>query len=444
MKIKFYRYIVFAILFLCPSLVFAQLMVVRTDGNKVYIDTSSLHRHVQKGETFKIILSSEKLVNPSTGKELGLVHTYSAEGKITEVQPLYAVGELPSSDKIKVGQEAVLEEKVAKEDLSQTAKKAKLATKEKTPASLRKTFTYEPIQQEIISLTEAAITTPRANELITLSKKGEVTVWNRQGEVLQKLLSYQIPHNKTPLTISADRVREWQYAEIFVSVYDKVREKISTLVLANENGTLKEIETLPYFVKELGCGKEKDIFAQKPFVSGNKPGNARELDYEKGRFKLDDDSFSTQRHWLTGVNRYDVTKDDSDNVLYTSSNGQIRMTLPFGKRAESKSIFATAPNRVKYKQEVLEFYPSLQVFGPDGRATIAAVENTAKMGLLSDTFGQYQSGKIHFLAFEKGRLTITDTVELDGFVYDTACSDTAILTAEILPDGTSSIVEILK
>ena len=66
------------------------------------------------------------------------------------------------------------------------------------------------------------------------------------------------------------------------------------------------------------------------------------------------------------------------------------------------------------------------------------------MGLLSDTFGQYQSGKIHFLAFEKGRLTITDTVELDGFVYDTACSDTAILTAEILPDGTSSIVEILK
>ena len=73
-----------------------------------------------------------------------------------------------------------------------------------------------------------------------------------------------------------------------------------------------------------------------------------------------------------------------------------------------------------------------------------AVENTAKMGLLSDTFGQYQSGKIHFLTFEKGRLNITDTVELDGFVYDTACTNTTVLTAEVLPDGNSSVVEISK
>lgn len=87
MKIKFCRYIVLAVLFLFPSLAFAQLTVVRTDGNKVYIDISSLSRSVQTGDTFKVILSSEKLTNPTTGKELGLVHNYSAEGKITEVQP---------------------------------------------------------------------------------------------------------------------------------------------------------------------------------------------------------------------------------------------------------------------------------------------------------------------------------------------------------------------
>ena len=91
MKIKICRYIVLAVLFLFPSLTFAQLTVVRTDGNKVYIDISSLSRSVQTGDTFKVILSSEKLTNPTTGKELGLVHNYSAEGKITEVQPLYVV-----------------------------------------------------------------------------------------------------------------------------------------------------------------------------------------------------------------------------------------------------------------------------------------------------------------------------------------------------------------
>ena len=107
-------------------------------------------------------------------------------------------------------------------------------------------------------------------------------------------------------------------------------------------------------------------------------------------------------------------------------------------------MFAAAPNRVKYKQEILKFYPSVQVFGPEGRATLAAVENISKLGILSDTFGQYKSSKIHFLAFEKGRLSVTDTVELDGVVYDTACTDRAILAAEVLPDGNSSVVEIFK
>ena len=52
----------------------AQVMVVRVDGNKVYLDTSVLNRNVQKGDLFKVILSSEKLTNPKTGKDLGLVY----------------------------------------------------------------------------------------------------------------------------------------------------------------------------------------------------------------------------------------------------------------------------------------------------------------------------------------------------------------------------------
>ena len=84
------------------------------------------------------------------------------------------------------------------------------------------------------------------------------------------------------------------------------------------------------------------------------------------------------------------------------------------------------------------------MFGQPGQATIVVVENGTKLGLLSETFGQYQNGKIHFLDYQKGRLQITDTVELDGVLYDTACTQDAILTAEALPDGTSTVVEILK
>lgn len=421
-----------SVLFFIPALCPAQLTVVRVDGQKVYIDTSVLNRSVSKGETFKIILSSERLINPKTGKDLGPLYTYSPEGKITEVQPMYTVGELPKGTKAAVGQEAVLEPLAAEEPAAKTVK-----TQDAKPSSVRKT-TYAPVEQEIVSLSTAAVTAPEAENIITLSKKGQLTVWTPAGDKLEQNLSFQIPAGKTPLTVSAYLAQNAQTADIFVTVYDASREKISTLVLSNQNGRLTQTDTLPYFVKELGCGAEKTLWAQKPFVSGAKPGNARKLAYQNGKFVLTESTLNTGRNWLTGVNEAD------GSLVITAQNGVIRRTSPDGKKAESKSLFASAPNRVKYKQEILKFYPSVQVFGPADNRVYAAVENTAKLGLLSDTFGQYQSGKIHFMSFEKGRLNITDTAETDGFMYDTACSARAVLAAEVLPDGTSSVVEFFK
>lgn len=414
----------------------AQVMVVRVDGNKVYLDTSVLNRNVQKGDLFKVILSAEKLTNPKTGKDLGLVYNYSQEGKIVEVQPLYAIGEVAADKRISVGQEVVL---------TATAPHRKplpLPCKKPQKTSTRRKTVYEPVEQEIIGVTEANIT--GADNFITLSKKGQVTVWT-QGEknTLKEELSFTLPAGKRVLTVSAAPVKD-KKAQIFVSYFDEKRQTISTAVLENQNGTLKEIASLSYFAKELGCGQNKQIWLQKPFVSGAYPGNARLIAYTDGKFAPAKETLSTYRNWLTGLNRYAVESADVQNVIYTSSNGPLRLVTASGKRAESKDLFAAAPNRVKYKQEILKFYPSVQVFGPEGRATLAAVENISKLGILSDTFGQYKSSKIHFLAFEKGRLSVTDTVELDGVVYDTACTDKAVLTAEVLPDGNSSVVEIFK
>lgn len=436
MKNNIICFIAASVLLFFPALAGAQVTVVRVDGQKVYMDTTSLNRNVQKGEIFKVILSSEKLVNPKTGKNLGNVYTYSPEGKIVEVQPMYAVGELPEKASASVGQEAVIE----------AAAKAPVYTQDADEnASSRQKIVYAPVEQEIISLTQADITAPGAQNFITLSADGKVTVWSRaEKDTLAEQLSYTVPSAKRAVTLSAAPVKESGLAQIFVSVYDPSRSSVSALVLENENGTLKETASLPYFVKELGCGKDKKIWAQKPFVSATRPGNAREVAYQNGKYTAQKDMFSTQRNWLTGLNRYDVEGEGADNLVYTSSNGTVRLTLKNGKRAESKDLFATAPNRVKYKQEIVKFYPSVQVFGPAGDATVAAVENTSKLGLLSETFGQYQSGKIHFLTFEKGRLSLKDTVNLDGVVYDTACSDRAVLAAEVLPDGNSSVVEIFK
>lgn len=428
----------FSALLFAPVLCPAQLTVVRVDGPKVFIDTSVLNRSVQRGETFKIILSSERLINPKTGKDLGPVYTYSPEGEITEVQPLYAIGELPKGTKVAVGQEAVLEPLQAPAPTAAPLPQAKPASQTETIISRRKTVTYAPVEQEIVSLSAAAVTAPAADNIITLSKKGQVTVWTPEKNKLIQNLSFQLPAGKTPLSVSAFPIQNAETAAVFVTVYDASRQKISTLVLANQNGTLTQTHTLPYFVKELGCTPHKTLWAQKPFVAGTKPGSARKIIYQNGKFTLTGDTLNTQRSWLGAAAETD------GNLIFIAPNGTLRLSLPGGKKAESKSLFAGAPNRVKYKQEILKFYPSVQVFGPAEQRVYAAAENTAKSGLLADTFGQYQSGKIHFMSFEKGRLNVTDTVPADGFIYDTACSARALLAAEVLPDGTSSVLEIFN
>ncbi len=426
-----------AIFVCCLSLcAWAQMTVVRVDGAKIYLDTSDEKTALTKGSTFKVILSSETLTNPKTGKNLGEVYQYSPVGIITEVQPLYAIGELKGA-KVSVGQQAVLEE------IKSVAPVVGTSTQE-TPASARPKTVYQPIEQAVISLTQADVTGAGAKNIITLGENNQVWVLSRgEKETLKTEMVYEIPADKKAVTVSAAPVKAG-LAQIFVTVYVSGRGTISTLVLENKNGTLEQVATLPYFVKELGCGADKKVWGQRPFIVSTAPGNAREIVFEKGKFVASANTFNTQRNWLEGINYFPVEKADGDNLIFTASNGTLRMLLANGKRAESKDLFGSSPLRMQYKQEILKFYPSVQVFGQPGHATLVAVENTTKLGLLSETFGSYQNGKIHFLDYQKGRLNVTDTVALDGVLYDTACTDTAILTAEVLSDGTSTVVEILK
>lgn len=413
-------------------------MVVRVAGKNVYLDTSSLDRKVNVGDSFKIILSAERLVNPKTGKDLGPLYNYSAEGKITEVQPLYAVGTLPEALPVTVGQEAVLQEKPA------PAKEAAAAPQNTPTPSSKNKLVYAPTNQVIISLSEGPVLAEYTQNIITLSDSGLVTVWTRAKETLRENITYQLPSLQKPLSVSAAKLSRAEKADIFVSYFDARQNRIFTSILQEQDNQLKEIASIPYYVKEHGCADKKELWAQRAFVSGAYPGSARKLIYENNQFVPSAQTYTTQRNWLPSAVWFPVEQSQTENFIYTSSGGKIVLTLENGKQAESKDLFAASPNRVKYKQEVVKFYPSLQVFGTAGNATIVGVENTSKLGILSSTFGQYKNGKIHFLAYEKGRLNIKDSLEFDGVIYDTACTANTLLTAEVLPNGTSSVVEIFN
>ena len=427
--------------FLFPAWVCAQAVVVRVDKDQIYLDTSELPAPPQVGDNFKVILSTEKLTNPQTGKELGEINNYSDTGTISEVHELFAVGKITAAEEIKTGMQAVLQAPAPAAATTATA--ATDTQKDNAPIVKQ---TYDPVEKTIISISSGPVVAPDADNIVLLSEDNEVSVWERAADdKLNLLLTYHLPKGKQALSVSAAPVKEDEtLAQIFVSIYDERKKNIFTLVLENQDGKLVQTALLPYFTKEIGCGKNKTVWAQRPFVLADRPGNARQLVFKDGKYAFGENTFSTQRNWLTGVNYFNVEKPDAPNLIYTSSTGTIRMILANGKRAESRDRFAATPNRLLHKQQIIKFYPSVQVTGEAGNARIVAVENTAKLGLLSNTFGQYKNAVLHRLTYEKGRLQEREKTELDGVVYDTACSDDFILTAEVLPDGTSSVVEISK
>lgn len=413
-----------------------QAVVVKQTGDKIYLDTSSLSSPVHTGDQFKIITASEPLINPKTGKNLGNVYEYSTPGTITEVQPLYAVGEIKNAPDFAVGAQAVLTPALQTVPARPAPKTGKA-----NPSSAHDILTYEPIEQVVMGISEGNLTAP--GQIITLSEKGEVTVFSPQKEVLVPVLSAALPAGSEPITLSSGDLKNTGHDQIFASFYNPSRKTIQTAVLENQAGQLKITDTLNFFVKEIGCAPNKTLWGQTPFVLGERPGNARKVRFEGNKFVLDKQDVNTRRQWLTNLNFYPYDADH-EGLVYISSNGAVRMQIGEDRWAKSKSIFASTPNRVKYKQEAVKFYPSLQIYTHQNTPVVAAVQNTTKLGLLADLFGQYKEGKIHFLNLEKGRLVIKDTTELDGYVYATACTQDAILTAEVLEDGFSSVKLITK
>lgn len=431
-------------LFLFPC-VYAQVTVVKQNGKDIYLDISEHNRRISVGDQFKVILSQEKLTNPKTGKDLGLLNHYSATGKITEVQDLYAIGQLPDNTKVTVGQEAVIEGYTVPAAVPAVAAQSVAASDEPAaPVSDRKIITYNALEREIVSAVKADITAHPEEEIAALDIKGNLLLYTPDGSSLQEIAQHKLPVGYRPLTVSALDKMKTGYAQLFVVAYREKDQRIFTLVFDVQDGQFQQVASLPYFVKEIGCGPDKKLYAQKPFIGGKNPGAARELEYANGQFKLSDDSFPTHNSWLSGINRYKIQNKDTDNFVYTASNGRLRMQLKNKKYTDSPALFATAPNRVKYKQHTVSFYPSLQVYGPEGRATLAGIENTTKFGLLSEQFGQYNGGKLHFVVYDNGALILQETLPLNGFAYDTNCTARGILVPQVLSGEQTVLTEIYR
>ena len=68
--------------------------------------------------------------------------------------------------------------------------------------------------------------------------------------------------------------------------------------------------------------------------------------------------------------------------------------------------------------QILKFYPSLALYNSDGGIIIAGLENKAKLGILSSTFGSYQNGKLILLKWDGSALQKYEEAPLGGYTVD--------------------------
>ena len=139
--------------------------LVKQQGPVLYMDISALKKPVAKGDTFKIITGKETLINPKTGKNLGDIFTYSNPGTVTEVQKLYAVGNLNNAPQFAVGAEAVFESAAPQVAPVQPAPAPQVAPVQpaapaKKPVSNKAQKIYEPVEQTVISLSAGNVSAP--------------------------------------------------------------------------------------------------------------------------------------------------------------------------------------------------------------------------------------------------------------------------------------------
>ena len=81
--------------------------------------------------------------------------------------------------------------------------------------------------------------------------------------------------------------------------------------------------------------------------------------------------------------------------------------------------FASTPTRIKVNNDIYKVYSSIALFNSAENGTIiAGIENEAKLGILSSTFGSYQRGKLVFLRWTGSALETQSKTDLGGYAVD--------------------------
>ncbi len=414
-------FILFAVVVFTSVQVFAQTaLIVKQDGARVYLDISEFKEKPKVNDTFTVTFWGGELKNPKTGKVLGKTIERRLNGKITEVEPLYAVGTINN-----IGKGDKLEGLEANITILPIVQYTTVPQPQQNAQQNNLTPLWQsaPLEGKALAFTAGDIMGSGENNLVIAYEDNNIISYNLQNNKLNKVTEFKLsPLNKI-ISLDNGDLNGNNKAEIFVSYFDTAKNNFNTSVYEFENNTWAEKANFRGLVKGIApYNKERILYTQNiNNMSGKfKPLNPAVLKYKDGKYEAGEQLKAYKFQSIYGFNlgKFD---GDKDQVIYTQSSGKLR--LQFDKKSSyinspSEFNFASTPNRIKFDNDIVKFYSSLALYSGEGGIIIAGLENKAKLGILSSTFGYYQSGKLILLKWDGSSLESFADAPLGGYTVD--------------------------
>jgi hypothetical protein len=389
--------------------------VVKQDGLKVYFDISELPVKPKIGDAFRIVQTGEDIINPKTGKNLGKEIIKQFNGQIIQAEKLYAVGELSAQENV-LGMEAEILDSAQLTDRKNIQTKKQSDGLEITPLWQSNTIegSYKAAAAGNIS--------GAGNELALAFEDNTINIFKLENNVLKKIAAAQVNPLRKIIFLDAADIKGTGKAQIFATTYDA--DKFITLVYELTDNSLLQTDTIKGVVKGISPNNGPRILYAQDIarVSGKfimtMPAK---LIYKNG-FLQGEKLKARKLNSIFGFNIADFKNNGSQNIIYTADNGklQVRFDKKNSYIESPEGInFITTPVRVKFKNDVERLPVSVGLFkNNDGGIVVAATENQAKLGILADKFGSYQSAKLHFLKWTGNSLERSGAADIGGVVYD--------------------------
>lgn len=396
-------------------------LIVKQDGAKVYLDTSSFKVKPQKGDAFRVAEWGEELINPKTGKNLGKILKRQLDGKIIQTEELYAIGQLDSEQNVFSYEAEIFvtaPAPVAPATVQPQAMQGGLAV-------IQPVMQTKNIDGKIKAAAFGDVDGDGSNDAVfAFAEDNSVKVFALQGQELKEVSSFALSPLRKIIALDAADLKQAGRAQIFASVYDSSSEKFYTLVLEAKGQTLEQTDTVRGIVKGISVqGGPRDLYVQD-FSPATGFSSAAQLVYQGGAFERGATLSAYSFESIFGFNLFDFKEAGRKNIIYTTPAQKLR--IQFEKRGsytESPSgfDFATTPTRLKINGKPQRLYtPVLAFKNAAGQTVVGALEHQTKLGLLSDVFGSYSSAKLYFLNWTGNGLTPKAVAEIPGVACDMA------------------------